>query len=206
LWCQNTSNAGAILAFCPLSLGKMPNSWVIDLCSQLRRAPYGAKHACRPSKKDSKSMTDALKVSFGPFAVPTKGVLVVFCDEGLKFAPATRKALGDAAELVMRAAKAESFSGKKNTALDLIVPAGLKVSRLVVVGLGKTTEVKPQDVLKIGGFAIGKLPNSASEATLFADFPGAPMKNEQVADLAQGASLRAYTFDRYKTKRKNDEK
>ena len=151
-------------------------------------------------------MTDALKVSFGPFAVPTKGVLVVFCDEGLKFGPATRKALGDAAELVMRAAKAESFSGKKNTALDLIVPAGLKVSRLVVVGLGKTTEVKPQDVLKIGGFAIGKLPNSASEATLFADFPGAPMKNEQVADLAQGASLRAYTFDRYKTKRKNDEK
>jgi leucyl aminopeptidase len=151
-------------------------------------------------------MTDALKVSFGPFAVPTKGVLVVFCDEGLKFGPATRKALGGAAELVMRAAKAESFSGKKNTALDLVVPAGLKVSRLVVVGLGKTTEVKPQDVLKLGGFAIGKLPNSASEATLFADFPGGPMNMEQVADLAQGASLRAYTFDRYKTKRKNDEK
>ena len=151
-------------------------------------------------------MTDALKVSFGPFAVPTKGVLVVFCDEGLKFGPATRKALGATAELVMRAAKAESFSGKKNTALDLIVPAGLKVSRLVVVGLGKSTEVKPQDVLKIGGFAIGKLPNSASEATLFADFAGGPLKIEQVADLAQGASLRAYTFDRYKTKRKNDEK
>ena len=30
-------------------------------------------------------MTDALKLGFGPFAAPGKGVLVVFCDDGLKF-------------------------------------------------------------------------------------------------------------------------
>ena len=30
-------------------------------------------------------MTDALKLGFGPFAAPAKGVLVVFCDDGLKF-------------------------------------------------------------------------------------------------------------------------
>jgi leucyl aminopeptidase len=160
----------------------------------------------KPPKKDSRPMTDALKVSFGPIVVPTKGVLIVFSDDSLKFGHATSKALGSAGELVMRAAKAESFGGKKNTALELIVPAGLKVSRLVVIGLGKTTDVKPQDVQKLGGFAIGKLPNSASEVTLFADFPGGPMKPEQAAELAQGARLRAYTFDRYKTKRKNDEK
>ena len=29
-------------------------------------------------------MTDALKLGFSPFAGPAKGVLVVFCDDGLE--------------------------------------------------------------------------------------------------------------------------
>ena len=151
-------------------------------------------------------MTDALKLGFGPFAAPAKGVLIVFCDDGLKFGPATRKALGSTAELVARAAKAERFTGKNNSALELVVPAGLQAARLVVLGAGKTSELKPKDFLKLGGLAMGKLPSSASDATVFAELPGGPMKSEQSADLAQGVRLRAYAFDRYKTKRKDDEK
>ena len=151
-------------------------------------------------------MTAALKLGFGPFGAPAKGVLVVFCDEGLKFGPATRKALGPAADLVARAAKAERFTGKKNSALELVVPEGLKVARLVVAGVGKVAEINPKDFLKLGGLAMGKLPNSASDATVFAELPGGAMKPDQAADLAQGVRLRAYAFDRYKTKRKEDEK
>ena len=73
-------------------------------------------------------MTDAPKLGFSPFALPTKGVLVVFCDDGLNFGAATKKALGSAADVVTRAAKAERFTGKKNSTLDLVVPAGLGVS------------------------------------------------------------------------------
>ena len=62
-------------------------------------------------------MTDAFKLGFGPFATPAKGVVVVFATTELKLGPATRKALGPAAELVARAAKAERFTGKKNSAL-----------------------------------------------------------------------------------------
>lgn len=69
-------------------------------------------------------MTDALKLGFGPFAAPAKGVLVVFCDGGLKFGPATQRALGAAAETIARAAKAERFTGKKSSALELVVPQG----------------------------------------------------------------------------------
>ena len=42
-------------------------------------------------------MSDALTLGFGPFAAPAKDVLIVFCDQGLNFGPATRKALGPAA-------------------------------------------------------------------------------------------------------------
>src|SRR5690242_21098546 len=151
-------------------------------------------------------MTDAFKLGFGPFTAPAKGVLVVFCDEGLRFGPATRKILGPVADQVGRAAKVERFTGKRNSTLELVVPAGLKAERLIVIGLGKTAELKPKDFLRLGGLATGKLPNSASDATVFAEMPGGAMKSEQAVDLAQGARLRAYAFDRYKTKRKDDEK
>ncbi len=101
-------------------------------------------------------MSDAFKLGFGPFAAPAKGVLVVFCDDGLKFGPATAKALGSAAGLVARAAKAERFTGKNGSALELIVPEGLKVARLVVIGAGKPAELKPKDFVKLGGARHGQ--------------------------------------------------
>lgn len=151
-------------------------------------------------------MAGAPKLGFGPFTAPNRGVLVVFCDDGLKFGPATAKVLGSATGLVARAAKAERFTGKNGKSLDLIMPEGLKVDRLLVIGTGKASDLKPQDLVKLGGVAIGKLPASASDVTLFAELPGGTMTAEQAADLAQGVQLRAYAFDRYKTKRKDDDK
>ncbi len=151
-------------------------------------------------------MPDALKLAIGPFAAPNRGVLVVFCDDGLKFGPATAKALGAAADQVVRAAKAESFTGKEGTALELSVPDGLKVTRLIVIGAGKVRELQQQDFVKLGGAAMGKLPMRAAEATIFAELPGGALDADRAADLAQGVKLRAYAFDRYKTKRKDDEK
>jgi leucyl aminopeptidase len=151
-------------------------------------------------------MADAPKLVFGPFAAPSRGILIVFCDDGLKFGPATLKLLGPTADLVQRAAKTERFTGKTGSSLDLIHPEGLKVARLAVVGLGKTADIAPRTFIKLGGAAMGKVPTAAAEATIVAELPGGAMDAEQAADLAQGARLRAYVFDRYKTKRKDEDK
>ncbi|HEY7231724.1 MAG TPA: leucyl aminopeptidase [Pseudolabrys sp.] len=151
-------------------------------------------------------MPNALKLDFGPFSAPQKGVLVAFCGEGLKFGAATRKALGDAADLVFRAAKSERFSGKKGAALDLIMPASLKAGRLIVIGVGNASELTAKDFIRLGGTAVGNLPNAATDASVFAELPGGAIKAEQAADLTLGARLRIYAFDRYKTKRKDDER
>jgi leucyl aminopeptidase len=150
-------------------------------------------------------MSGRLKLEFAPFATPAKGVLVLFCEDGVKFGSAARRVLGPTGDLVMRAAAADRFKGKSGSALDLVAPAGLDVSRLVIVGVGKARDLKAQDFVKLGGGAMGKIPASASEATLVADLPGGAMKPERAADLALGAQLRAYAFDRYKTKRKEEE-
>src|ERR1700734_4191894 len=149
-------------------------------------------------------MTDAPKLGFAPFA-RLRGVLVVFCGENLKFGPATQRALAPVGDLVRRAAATERFTGKNGATLDIVAPAGLKLPRLIVVGTGKDSDLKPKDVVKLGGLAMGKVPGVAAEATIFAEFASGALKADQVADLVLGARLRAYTFDRYKTKRKDDD-
>ena len=119
-------------------------------------------------------MADAPKIAFGAFAAPARGVWVVFCDDGLKFGTATAKALGAAAALVARAAKAEHFTGKSGSSLSLIVPAGLKADRLTVIGVGKPGELKQKDIVKLGGIALGKLPKGASDLTVFPICPARP--------------------------------
>ena len=52
---------------------------------------------------------------------------------------------------------------------------------------------------------MGRVPRSAKAVTMLLDLPGAAVKPESAAEFALGAKLRAYRFDRYKTKRKEDE-
>ena len=100
-------------------------------------------------------MADARKLEFSSFATPANGVLVLFCEEGLKFGPATRKALAPSGDLVQRAAAADRFTGKSGSSLEIVAPAGLPVARLAILGVGKAGKLKPQDLVKLGGTAIG---------------------------------------------------
>jgi len=149
-------------------------------------------------------MPTAFKLEFAPLAAAPKGVLVVLCEEGLKYSSAARKATVASGDLLARAAAAESFNGKSGSALEIVAPSGLDLARLVVLGVGKARDLKEQDFLKLGGVAMGKIPASATAATIIADLPSG-VKPEQAADLALGVRLRAYAFDRYKTKRKEEE-
>ena len=150
-------------------------------------------------------MSDAVKVGFVPFSASARGILVAFCDEQLKLGAATRKALGAAAETVKRAAAANQFKGKSGGALDILAPEGIKVERLIVIGTGKAADLKEKDLLKFGGVVAGKLNAGSAAMTVLAELPDAAMTAGQAASIATGIRLRAYKFDRYKTKKKDGE-
>jgi leucyl aminopeptidase len=150
-------------------------------------------------------MSDAVKVGFVPFSTAARGILVVFCDDTLKFGAATAKALGAVTGIVKRAAATNQFKGKKGSALDILAPEGLKVSRLIVIGTGKLSAVKDYDFFKFGGVAAGKLNAGNEAATIIAELPSGTMTPDQAAAVAAGTRLRAYKFDRYKTKKKDGE-
>ncbi|MDB5518452.1 MAG: Leucyl aminopeptidase [Tardiphaga sp.] len=150
-------------------------------------------------------MPDAVKVGFVPFSTASRGTLVLFCDDALKFGSAGGKALGAAAGMVKRAAATNRFKGKSGSVLDILAPEGLKVARLIVVGAGKLSAIKDYDFLKFGGIVAGKFRAGSDAVTVIAELPGGAMKPEQSAAVASGIRLRAYKFDRYKTKKKDDD-
>jgi leucyl aminopeptidase len=150
-------------------------------------------------------MSDAVKVGFVPFSAAPTGILVAFCDDKLKFGPATHKTLGKAVDLVRRAAATNQFKGKSGAILDILAPEGIKIQRLLVVGSGKTPEIRDKDFLKFGGALAGKLNAASSAVTVQAELPDGAMTPDQAAALATGIRLRAYKFDRYKTKKKDGE-
>jgi leucyl aminopeptidase len=150
-------------------------------------------------------MADSPQISFAETVPAQADVLVVLTDESLRFGRAAARAVEPAKEMIDRAGKADGFKGKKNKMLDLPGPAGLKAGRLIVLGVGKRKDLKALDWLKLGGLTMGRLPASAKVAGIVLDLPEGKVTADEAADFALGMKLRAYRFDRYKTKKKDDD-
>lgn len=146
-----------------------------------------------------------VKLGFVSFSAAAHGSLVVFCDDALKLGTATRKALGRATDTVKRAAAANRFKGKLGAVLDILAPEGVRADRLIVIGLGNVANLAERDFLRLGGIAAGKIGAGNRAATVIADSPAVAMTPNQAASLALGMQLRAYKFDRYKTRKKDDD-
>jgi len=138
--------------------------------------------------------------------------LVVFAGADGGLGEVAKGVLGEAESQIKRAAAAAKFAGKSGSALDILAPAGLPgVSRLLVVGVGpgkdaEADKAKPfEDFLGLGGQTAGKLAAGAQAIVLF-DFPQPPVDPAHAAgQFVLGATLRAYKFEQYKTKKKKDE-
>ncbi|WP_043878819.1 leucyl aminopeptidase [Azorhizobium caulinodans] len=147
-------------------------------------------------------MSEPVTIAFAKHGAAPSGVLLVLVDDALNFGREAQKLLKPALGQIKRAFEADRFKGKLGGALELIAPEGLDVARLIVLGTGKAGELKPTDFLRLGGIAAGKIPGGSTAATLLADLPGAKFAPEAAAEIALGARLRSYVFDRYKTRKK----
>jgi leucyl aminopeptidase len=146
-------------------------------------------------------MADAIRVDFQPFGRPKGGDAVVFVGEDGKLTDRVAHELGrEAVEAIAKAAKLDRFKGKPQTAVTALAPDALKLDRLIVVGVGGDKDRPKHDWRLLGGFIAGKL--AGRTATILLDVPGLEAGPDAVADMALGARLRAYKFDRYKTKKK----
>jgi leucyl aminopeptidase len=151
-----------------------------------------------------------MKIAFAEFALPRSGAVAVgvWEDRGLT-EPARRldEATGGAVSRAIAAAP--RFHGKKNELLAIVGPPGLPVSRIVLAGLGKPEGVEARLLEDLGGNLVAHLNTAGESEAAFAIDPGqsAPVRpGEAAAHLALGAALRAYRFDKYRTKEKPEQK
>jgi leucyl aminopeptidase len=100
-----------------------------------------------------------------------------------------------------RAADISVFKGKKDSTVDLLAPAGLQFSRLVLLGVGKTADYSAEDWLNLGGTVRGLLTGKEGPtAHIVLDGAGRGIAPADVANFALGALLRGYSFRKYKSK------
>ena len=130
----------------------------------------------------------------------TLAVMLQIADQG---APAGL-AEADPQGVSARAAGISGFKAKSMGTLELIAPGGSAADRLLLLGLGKPEALTANDWLRAGGAAAAQF-KSSSNVVVFLDAPGLEVSARQAADFALGILLRGYTFDAYKTKKKDGE-
>ncbi len=150
-----------------------------------------------------------LKISFAAPKLPKTGAVAVGVLEGRKLSPSAAALDKSTGGLIARAVKQGRFSGKTGQILELVAPGGLGNSRILLVGVGKPGALKDLDAESIGGSLVARLNGTGEQSlTIMVDsveeFSQAPA--HRGALYALGASLRAYRFDKYKTKEKPDDK
>jgi leucyl aminopeptidase len=152
---------------------------------------------------------DAVARAAASGGAESNATLVVFAGEDLAFGRATTPIVAPALKAIERAARAAKFKGRAGMALDLLGPEKLAVDRLVVVGTARS-EDRDEDVaaserVSLGGTVSGQVGRSAKTLVLF-EMPDGTGDAAAAADFALGARLRAYKFDLYRTRQKDEDK
>lgn len=144
-----------------------------------------------------------------PESAPPAAVLVVgvYADRTLGAAGAALDVASSGA--LVRAMEAGGFSGKVDETLTILAPAGLAARRVVLLGLGEPAKLTQAAAHKAGGAvvaALDKAKDPAAAVLLDGAAEAAMTPAALAAEMAFAAGLRAYRFDKYRTKEKPDAK
>lgn len=148
-----------------------------------------------------------IKIQFSSISNTLSGTIVLLAPENEPLhAPAAGMKDADLKK-IREALTLTHFTGKKGSSEVLIRPAGLNIDRLVIVGTGKGAAITPLIAEQVGGAVYAKLATlGVAEATVvLSPIKGCPVREDELAThLATGAKLRSYSFEKYKTKKKDD--
>jgi leucyl aminopeptidase len=149
-----------------------------------------------------------MKIKFASAHIPAAAPLVLLVSSGPKLAGAASAVNEKAQGYIAKAIKTARFEAGREQVLDLLVPGGGNLRRVILAGLGDEAKLQPRDLEYVGGAICGALQSAKiEEAAIAADGIGLDSlpPGEGAALLASGLRLRQYAFTKYKSK-KPDEK
>jgi leucyl aminopeptidase len=141
-----------------------------------------------------------LDISFAKPALPKSGALALLVHEGEQ--PSGLWQLVDEATggAISRAFMVAEFKGGKGKSCTILAPGG-ELTRVLAVGLGKPAELTQKILEEAGGTISASLAREGAVAVA-----AGTLTAPQAAEVALGAVLRSYRFDRYRTKEKPEDK
>ena len=142
-------------------------------------------------------MTERPAISFAKFSTPKKGNAILLAGVDASLSDQARAL--DPEGVVARAAAASEFKGKLASVMDVLAPAGIGFGKLSVVGAGEADKRDAKAWARIGGAVCGACAKEG-ETAVVAELPDGEVSPSDIATMAMGMILRAYRFDKYKTK------
>jgi leucyl aminopeptidase len=141
-----------------------------------------------------------LEIGFAKPVLPTSGAVVLLIAEEEKPSGLWQQADAATGGAISRAFSAAEFKGGKGKTCTVLGP-GADLTRVVGVGLGKQSELNARTLQDAGGAAARAVAREATAAVAADGLAAA-----QAAEVALGAALHAYRFDRYRTQEKSQDK
>ena len=134
----------------------------------------------------------------------TTHAVALFVAEGGSVSPALT---GTAHGFITQAIESADFKGKVGEVLSLVTAVKMP-SHFLLIGVGDPKKLGRADIEEAAARAVGAaLAAKVVSLDLFASLPKTKYESPEVAALlASGAKLRAYTFDKYRTKVKPEDK
>jgi len=148
-----------------------------------------------------------MQIKFVPPTLSGTGALALGMPEGGQLSGQALEVDRLSEGAIKRALGVSRFSGKPGQILEIVAPARLKASRILLVGLGKPEKFDSMAAERTAAGAAGRVFANGETALTFAvDAPDeAPCKGASLAShLAMGARLRSYTFNKYRTKDRDE--
>jgi leucyl aminopeptidase len=138
-----------------------------------------------------------MKITFSEPALPKSGAIVLGVGQGKKLGPVAKEVDKASGGAISRALGVSSFDGKAKQLLEIVAPAGVPFSRILLAGTGEKLGEREQAGL--GGRLLAQLNRSGEKAaTVAVDFGGRDQAGV-AAEIAFGALLRSYRFGKYRT-------
>jgi leucyl aminopeptidase len=150
-----------------------------------------------------------MKISFSKPEAPNSGTWAVGVLDDRKLTTAAAGLDKKTAGLLTRAMGASRFKGKRDEILEILAPKGVGVSRIVLFGLGKVDQIDDMRLQAVGGQLLAHA-NRVGETSLAVSadpIAGLSIESaEMAAHFGFGAKLRAYRFDKYRTRERDEQK
>lgn len=150
-----------------------------------------------------------MNITFSKPGFPKVSALLVPVPSGRKLSGIPAEWDKKSGGAIAKAAKAADFSGDSGQSVEVLAPQGFTADRILLLGIGDPAKVGEKEARSLGGRITARLSSLGVKTAAVAAQPPAKVKlpaEDFATAIAEGASLRSYRFDVYRTKASKSKK